>query len=36
LSFVGDTLVRSRTLMTNSVQSILDGEGVELPARWLT
>jgi transposase len=29
-----DTLVRSRTLMTNSVQSILDGEGVELPARW--
>jgi transposase len=30
-----DTLVRSRTLMTNSVQSILDGEGVDLPTRWI-
>jgi transposase len=27
-------LVRSRTVMTNNVQSILDSEGVELPARW--
>jgi transposase len=29
-----DALVRSRTLMMNNVQSILDGEGVELPATW--
>jgi transposase len=30
-----DTLVRSRIVMTNSVQSILDGEGVELPTKWV-
>ena len=29
-----DTLVRARIQMTNSVQSILDGEGVELPTVW--
>jgi transposase len=29
-----DTLVRSRIQISNCVQSILDGEGVELPAVW--
>lgn len=29
-----DTLVRARTQMMNSVQSIVDGEGVELPRVW--
>ena len=29
-----DVLVRSRTLMMNAVQSIVDGEGVELPTTW--
>jgi transposase len=29
-----DALVRSRTLLMNNVQSILDGEGVDLPATW--
>jgi transposase len=29
-----DTLVRSRAQLSNCVQSILDGEGVELPATW--
>jgi transposase len=29
-----DTLVRTRAQMMNTVQSILDGEGVELPTVW--
>ena len=29
-----DTLVRARAQMMNNVQSILDGEGVELPRVW--
>jgi transposase len=29
-----DALIRSRTQLSNAVQSILDGEGVELPAVW--
>ena len=29
-----DSLVRARTQMMNSVQSIVDGEGVELPRVW--
>jgi transposase len=29
-----DTLVRARTQMSNSVQSILDSEGIDLPTSW--
>lgn len=29
-----DALVRSRTLLSNNVLSILDGEGIEVPAMW--
>jgi transposase len=29
-----DALVRSRTLMSNNVRSILDGEGIEVPSNW--
>jgi hypothetical protein len=36
LSRDGSNRTPHEIVMTNSVQSILDGEGVELPARWLT